>query len=104
MYSYYKNERLKERLSRWMRFISVYKMRIQDGLSRWMKSVGMSRRDEFREGLGSSRVRHICIFCAKGVLKMGEDKSYFCIVITKMSVSKMRRAKKNASWTYRRDV
>ena len=56
----------------------IYK-RIQDGLSRWMKSVGMSRRDEFREGLGSSRVRHICIFCAKGVLKMGEDKSYFCI-------------------------
>ena len=81
----------------------IYK-RIQDGLSRWMKSVGMSRRDEFREGLGSSRVRHICIFCAKGVLKMGEDKSYFCIVITKMSVSKMRRAKKNARWTYRRDV
>ena len=27
----------------------IYK-RIQDGLSRWMKSVGMSRRDEFREG------------------------------------------------------
>ena len=71
----------------------IYK-RIQDGLSRWMKSVGMSRRDEFREGLGSSRVRHICIFCAKGVLKIGEDKSYFCIVITKMSVSKMGEPRK----------
>ena len=81
----------------------MYK-RIRDGLNRWMKIIEASLRDEFRGGLGSSRVRHICIFCAKGVLKMGEDKSYFCIVITKMSVSKMRRAKKNASWTYRRDV
>lgn len=81
----------------------MYK-RIRAGLNRWMKMIEASLRDEFREGLGSSRVRHICIFCAKGVLKMGEDKSYFCIVITKMSVSKMRRAKKNASWTYRRDV
>jgi len=81
----------------------MYK-RIRAGLNRWMKMIEASLRDEFREGLGSSRVRHICIFCAKGVLKMGEDKRYFCIVITKMSVSKMRRAKKNASWTYRRDV
>ena len=100
MYSYYKNERLKERLSRWMRFISV----IQDGLSRWMKSVGMSRRDEFREGLESSRGQTYLYILCKRVLKMGEDKSYFCIVITKMSVSKMRAAKKNRSWTYRRDV
>ena len=67
----------------------MYK-RIRDGLNRWMKMIEASLRDEFREGLGSSRVRHICIFCAKGVLKMGEDKSYFYIVITKMSVSKMR--------------
>ena len=27
----------------------MYK-RIEDGLNRWMKNVGMSRRDEFREG------------------------------------------------------
>lgn len=81
----------------------MYK-RIRDGLNRWMRNVWTPLRDKFQEGVVSSRVRHICIFCAKGVLKMGEDKSYFCIVITKMSVSKMRRAKKNASWTYRRDV
>ena len=34
----------------------------------------------------------------------GENEASFCIVITKSDVSKMRRAKKNASWTYRRDV
>ena len=31
LYSYYKNERLKKRLSQWMRFISVYKMGKTDG-------------------------------------------------------------------------
>ena len=47
LYSYHKNERLEEILSRDTGCISVYKM----GLNRWTKIIEVSLRDEFREGL-----------------------------------------------------
>ena len=49
----------------------MYK-RIEDGLNRWMKNVGMSRRDEFREGQGSLRFGWNCIFRTRIWVKTGE--------------------------------